>query len=151
MCVCVQTWQSRGFAKDTWLEAVNPHQPVEVCVAQITQVRGRLLWLRLEGTDVCVVSIKCQRTPAVFHSETQMLCECVCACDSSLTLPLSAVYLSPGVPKPLSECIVDVESMDIFPVGWCEANAYPLTPPLKPVCMYTRKETHTFIFRGMTA
>ncbi|MEQ2206456.1 hypothetical protein XENOCAPTIV_029542, partial [Xenoophorus captivus] len=38
-----------------------------------------------------------------------------------------------SVLKPLSECIVDVESMDIFPVGWCEANAYPLTPPIKPV------------------
>ncbi|XP_034382039.1 scm-like with four MBT domains protein 2 isoform X2 [Cyclopterus lumpus] len=81
------TWQNRGFAKDMWLEAVNPHRPAEVCVAQITQVRGRLLWLRLEG-----------------------------------------------VAKPLSERIVDVESTDIFPVGWCEANAYPLTPPLKPVC-----------------
>lgn len=53
----------------------------------------------------------------------------------------SAVCPSPGVPKPLSECIVDVESMDIFPVGWCEANAYPLTPPIKPVCTYTHKYT----------
>ncbi|XP_061570308.1 scm-like with four MBT domains protein 2 isoform X1 [Cololabis saira] len=86
------TWQNRGFAKDMWLEAVNPHQPAEVCVAQITQVRGRLLWLRLEG-----------------------------------------------VAKPLSECIVDVESMDIFPVGWCEANTYPLTTPLKPVCQKQKK------------
>uniref|UniRef100_A0A3Q1G8E4 Scm like with four mbt domains 2 n=1 Tax=Acanthochromis polyacanthus TaxID=80966 RepID=A0A3Q1G8E4_9TELE len=86
------TSQNRGFAKDMWLEAVNPQRPAEVCVAQITQVRGRLLWLRLEG-----------------------------------------------VPKPLSECIVDVESMDIFPVGWCEANAYPLTPPLKPVCQKQKK------------
>ncbi|XP_045928227.1 scm-like with four MBT domains protein 2 isoform X2 [Micropterus dolomieu] len=86
------TWQNRGFAKDMWLEAVNPHRPEEVCVAEITQVRGRLLWLRLEG-----------------------------------------------VAKPLSECIVDVESVDIFPVGWCEANAYPLTPPLKPVCQKQKK------------
>ncbi|XP_069581692.1 LOW QUALITY PROTEIN: scm-like with four MBT domains protein 2 [Brachyistius frenatus] len=86
------TWQNRGFAKDMWLEAVNPHRPAEVCVAQITQVRGRLLWLRLEG-----------------------------------------------VAKPPSECIVDVESTDIFPVGWCEANVYPLTPPLKPVCQKQKK------------
>uniref|UniRef100_A0A8C7SKF5 Scm like with four mbt domains 2 n=1 Tax=Oncorhynchus mykiss TaxID=8022 RepID=A0A8C7SKF5_ONCMY len=84
-------WQSRGFAKDMWLEAVNPVRPAEVCVAQITQVRGRLLWLRLEG-----------------------------------------------LPKSVPECIVDVESMDIFPVGWCETNAYLLTPPLKPVCKYPR-------------
>uniref|UniRef100_A0A8C8DFC3 SAM domain-containing protein n=1 Tax=Oncorhynchus tshawytscha TaxID=74940 RepID=A0A8C8DFC3_ONCTS len=84
-------WQSQGFAKDMWLEAVNPVRPTEVCVAQITQVRGRLLWLRLEG-----------------------------------------------LPKSVPECIVDVESMDIFPVGWCETNAYLLTPPLKPVCKYPR-------------
>lgn len=56
------------------------------------------------------------------------------ACVSVTTL--SPVQLSPGVAKPLSECIVDSESMDIFPAGWCEANTYPLTPPLKPVCMY---------------
>lgn len=86
------TWQDRGFAKDMWLEAVNLQQPAEVCVAQVTQVRGRLLWLRLEG-----------------------------------------------VAKSPSECIVDVESMDVFPVGWCEANAYPLTPPLKPVCQKQKK------------
>uniref|UniRef100_A0A8C6U4F3 Scm like with four mbt domains 2 n=1 Tax=Neogobius melanostomus TaxID=47308 RepID=A0A8C6U4F3_9GOBI len=86
------TWQTRGFAKDMWLEAVNPTEPKEVCVAQITQVAGRLLWLQLEG-----------------------------------------------VAKPLSECIVDSESMDIFPVGWCEANAYPLTPPLKPVSPKQKK------------
>uniref|UniRef100_A0A8C7SNB0 Scm like with four mbt domains 2 n=1 Tax=Oncorhynchus mykiss TaxID=8022 RepID=A0A8C7SNB0_ONCMY len=85
-------WQSRGFAKDMWLEAVNPVRPTEVCVAQITQVRGRLLWLRLEG-----------------------------------------------LPKSVPECIVDVESMDIFPVGWCETNAYLLTPPLKPVCQQQKK------------
>uniref|UniRef100_A0AAZ3RHC2 SAM domain-containing protein n=1 Tax=Oncorhynchus tshawytscha TaxID=74940 RepID=A0AAZ3RHC2_ONCTS len=90
---------SQGFAKDMWLEAVNPVRPTEVCVAQITQVRGRLLWLRLEG-----------------------------------------------LPKSVPECIVDVESMDIFPVGWCETNAYLLTPPLKPVCKYPRislSHTHT--------
>uniref|UniRef100_A0A8C8F4B2 SAM domain-containing protein n=1 Tax=Oncorhynchus tshawytscha TaxID=74940 RepID=A0A8C8F4B2_ONCTS len=83
---------SRGFVKDMWLEAVNPVSPTEVCVAQITQVRGRLLWLRLEG-----------------------------------------------LPKSVPECIVDVESMDIFPVGWCETNAYLLTPPLKPVCQQQKK------------
>lgn len=26
--------------------------------------------------------------------------------------------------------------MDIFPVGWCEANSYPLTTPHKTVCEY---------------
>ncbi|XP_061922366.1 scm-like with four MBT domains protein 2 isoform X3 [Entelurus aequoreus] len=88
----LDTWQKRVFANDMWLETANPERPAEICVAQITQVRGRLLWLRLEG-----------------------------------------------VAKQFSETIVDVQSMDIFPVGWCEANAYPLTPPLKPVCGKQRK------------
>uniref|UniRef100_A0A3P9PZ86 Scm like with four mbt domains 2 n=1 Tax=Poecilia reticulata TaxID=8081 RepID=A0A3P9PZ86_POERE len=83
------TGHTRGFAEDMWLEAVNPARPEEVCVARVSQVRGRLLWLRLEG-----------------------------------------------VLQPRSECIVDVESMDVFPVGWCEANSYPLTPPLRPACTY---------------
>ncbi|TSK13143.1 Scm-like with four MBT domains protein 2 [Bagarius yarrelli] len=83
---------SRGFCKDTWLEAVNPLQPGEINVARITQVKGRLLWLRYEGLTT--------------------------------TLP---------------ECIADVESMDIFPVGWCEANAYQLTPLRKAVCQSQRK------------
>lgn len=84
--------QSKGFCKDMWLEAVNPLQRTEICVARITQVKGRLLWLRLEGLT-----------------------------------------------KPLPDCIVDVESMDIFPVGWCEANSYPLIPLLKPVCQPQKK------------
>uniref|UniRef100_A0A673I8P7 Scm-like with four MBT domains protein 2 n=1 Tax=Sinocyclocheilus rhinocerous TaxID=307959 RepID=A0A673I8P7_9TELE len=79
--------QNRSFCKDMWLEAVNPLQPSELCVARITQVKGRLLWLRLEGLT-----------------------------------------------KPLPDCIVDVESMNIFPVGWCEANGCPLTHLLKTVC-----------------
>ncbi|XP_061124704.1 scm-like with four MBT domains protein 2 isoform X1 [Syngnathus typhle] len=85
-------WQTRPFAQDAWLETAHPERPAEICVARITRVRGRLLWLRLEG-----------------------------------------------VPKRCCETIVDVESMDIFPVGWCEANAYPLNPPLGAACVKERK------------
>uniref|UniRef100_A0AAR2JH05 SAM domain-containing protein n=1 Tax=Pygocentrus nattereri TaxID=42514 RepID=A0AAR2JH05_PYGNA len=90
---------SRGFCKDTWLEAVNPLQPAEFCVARITQVKGQLLWLRFEGLS-----------------------------------------------KPLADCIVDVESMDIFPVGWCEANSYPLTAIRKAVCSVNGKYCCSQIF-----
>ncbi|XP_074840284.1 scm-like with four MBT domains protein 2 [Carettochelys insculpta] len=83
---------SRGFTKNMKLEAVNPRKPAEICVASITSVKGRLMWLHLEGLQ----------TPA-------------------------------------PEYIVDVESMDIFPVGWCEANAYNLTPPHKAVLRKKRK------------
>ncbi|XP_078533231.1 scm-like with four MBT domains protein 2 isoform X2 [Lissotriton helveticus] len=91
--VCFRnTSNSRGFAKNMKLEAVNPRNPAELCVASVTKVKGRLMWLHLEGLQ-----------------------------------------------KPVPEYIVDVESMDIFPVGWCETNGYPLTPPQKAVLQQTRK------------
>ncbi|XP_048156950.1 scm-like with four MBT domains protein 2 isoform X2 [Corvus hawaiiensis] len=83
---------SRGFTKNMKLEAVNPRNPAEICVASITSVKGRLMWLHLEGSQM-----------------------------------------------PSPEYIVDVESMDIFPVGWCEANAYNLTPPHKAVLRRKRR------------
>ncbi|XP_029471548.1 scm-like with four MBT domains protein 2 isoform X2 [Rhinatrema bivittatum] len=83
---------TRGFTKNMKLEAVNPRTPAELCVASITKVKGKLMWLHLEGLQM-----------------------------------------------PVPEYIVDMESMDIFPVGWCEANAYPLSPPLKAVLQKKRK------------
>ncbi|KAI5760372.1 SFMBT2 [Gulo gulo luscus] len=83
---------SRGFTKNMKLEAVNPRNPGELCVASVVSVKGRLMWLHLEGLQT-----------------------------------------------PSPEFIVDVESMDIFPVGWCEANSYPLTTPHKTVSQKKRK------------
>ncbi|XP_037701350.1 scm-like with four MBT domains protein 2 isoform X3 [Choloepus didactylus] len=82
----------RGFTKNMKLEAVNPRNPGELCVASVVGVKGRLMWLHLEGLQT-----------------------------------------------PIPEFIVDVESMDIFPVGWCEANSYPLTAPHKTVSQKKRK------------
>ncbi|KAJ7329278.1 hypothetical protein JRQ81_015452, partial [Phrynocephalus forsythii] len=81
---------SRGFTKNMKLEAVNPRNPAEICVASVSSVKGRLMWLHC-------------------------------------------------LPAPALEFIVDVESMDIFPVGWCEANAYKLLAPHKTVLPRTRK------------
>ncbi|XP_004398289.1 PREDICTED: scm-like with four MBT domains protein 2 [Odobenus rosmarus divergens] len=83
---------SRGFTKNMKLEAVNPRNPGELCMASVVSVKGRLMWLHLEGLQT-----------------------------------------------PTPEFIVDVESMDIFPVGWCEANSYPLTTPHKTVSQKKRK------------
>lgn len=44
-----QTSFSRGFTKNMKLEAVNPRNPGELCVASVVRVKGRLLWLHLEG------------------------------------------------------------------------------------------------------
>lgn len=40
---------TRSFSKNMKLEAVNPRNPGEVCVATVVNVKGRLLWLHLEG------------------------------------------------------------------------------------------------------
>ncbi|XP_077134276.1 scm-like with four MBT domains protein 1 [Ranitomeya variabilis] len=75
------------------LEAVNPFQPQNICVATITRVTGLYIWLQLEG-----------------------------------------------VMAPVPECVVHLESTDIFPVGWCETNGHPLcTPP--PTNAKPRKKT----------
>ncbi|KAF7253880.1 Scm-like with four MBT domains protein 2 [Varanus komodoensis] len=83
---------SRGFMKNMKLEAVNPKNPAEICVASISTVKGRLMWLHFEGLQ------------------------------------------APG-----PDYIVDVESMDIFPVGWCEANGYELLAPPKAVLRRKRR------------
>ncbi|XP_075689862.1 scm-like with four MBT domains protein 1 isoform X2 [Rhinoderma darwinii] len=65
------------------LEAVNPFQLQDICIATVKRVTGLYVWLQLEGLKT-----------------------------------------------PVPECIVHLESMDIFPMGWCETNGYPLcTPP----------------------
>ncbi|KAK1902107.1 Scm-like with four MBT domains protein 1 [Dissostichus eleginoides] len=37
-----------------------------------------------------------------------------------------------GLKQPMPELIVHVDSMDLFPVSWCETNGYPLVFPIKP-------------------
>ncbi|XP_040199277.1 scm-like with four MBT domains protein 2 isoform X2 [Rana temporaria] len=86
------TSNSRGFTKNMKLEAVNPNNPSEICVASVTKVKGRLLWLHLEGLQ-----------------------------------------------QPPQEYIIDVESVNIFPVGWCEANSYPLSTPHRATVKKKRK------------
>uniref|UniRef100_A0A667YYV1 Scm like with four mbt domains 1 n=1 Tax=Myripristis murdjan TaxID=586833 RepID=A0A667YYV1_9TELE len=42
------------------------------------------------------------------------------------------VWLSlEGLKQPMPELIVHVDSLDIFPVSWCETNGYPLVYPIK--------------------
>uniref|UniRef100_A0A8C8REC5 Scm like with four mbt domains 1 n=1 Tax=Pelusios castaneus TaxID=367368 RepID=A0A8C8REC5_9SAUR len=77
---------SHGFKENMKLEAVNPVDPGEICIATVTKVKESYLWLQLEGSK-----------------------------------------------KPVPECIVSVESMNIFPVGWCETNGYQLRPPRRAI------------------
>ncbi|NWZ33637.1 SMBT1 protein, partial [Brachypodius atriceps] len=81
-----------GFKENMKLEAVNPVDPEEVCIATITKLKDSYLWLQLEGSK-----------------------------------------------KPVPECIVSVESMNIFPVGWCETNGYQLRPPRKAIVNKQKK------------
>ncbi|NWU43066.1 SMBT1 protein, partial [Hylia prasina] len=81
-----------GFRENMKLEAVNPVDPEEVCIATVTKLKDSYLWLQLEGSK-----------------------------------------------KPVPECIVSVESMNIFPVGWCETNGYQLRPPRKAIVNKQKK------------
>lgn len=81
-----------GFKENMKLEAVNPVDPEEVCIATVTKLKDSYLWLQLEGSK-----------------------------------------------KPIPDCIVSVESMNIFPVGWCETNGYQLRPPRKAIVNKQKK------------
>ncbi|NXH20169.1 SMBT1 protein, partial [Bucco capensis] len=81
-----------GFKENMKLEAVNPLDPEEVCIATVTKLKDSYLWLQLEGSK-----------------------------------------------KPVPDCIVSVESMNIFPVGWCETNGYQLKPPRKAIVNKQKK------------
>ena len=48
-------------------------------------------------------------------------------CDCLIT-----VCVCTGLKQPMPELIVHVDSMDLFPVSWCETNGYPLVFPIKP-------------------
>lgn len=68
-----------------------------------------------------------------------------CLSGSELMSKFHYKFVFIGLQMPSPEYIVDVESMDIFPVGWCEANAYNLTPPHKAVCKYIETLSRTDI------
>lgn len=72
----------RKFQNGMKLEAVNPFTPSQICVATITKIAGRHIWLHFDGSK-----------------------------------------------QP--NHIVDAESQDIFPVGWCDSVGYPLRSPKK--------------------
>lgn len=66
-----------------------------------------------------------------------------CSSCSELSRPVLKLhykFVFIGLQMPSPEYIVDVESMDIFPVGWCEANAYNLIPPHKAVRKYMKPQ-----------
>ncbi|XP_068449663.1 scm-like with four MBT domains protein 1 isoform X1 [Clinocottus analis] len=44
-----------------------------------------------------------------------------------------------GLKQPMPELIVHVDSLDIFPISWCETNGYPLIYPVEPSVVKERK------------
>lgn len=53
----------------------------------------------------------------------------------TIVLAMMMMIIIIGSKIPVPECIVSVESMNIFPVGWCETNGYQLRPPRRAVGM----------------
>ncbi|XP_071982851.1 scm-like with four MBT domains protein 1 isoform X2 [Engystomops pustulosus] len=54
-----------------------------------------------------------------------------------------------GLKTPVPQCIVHLESTDLFPMGWCETNGHPLcTPP--PLNAKPRKKTDSHSQRDLS-
>lgn len=88
----------RKFQNGMKIEAVNPFNHSQICVATITKIAGRHIWLHFDGSK-----------------------------------------------QP--NHIVDGESQDIFPVGWCDSVGYPLKSPKR--LMGNKKNCFKLInFRG---
>uniref|UniRef100_A0A8C6V345 Scm like with four mbt domains 1 n=1 Tax=Neogobius melanostomus TaxID=47308 RepID=A0A8C6V345_9GOBI len=70
-------------------------------------------------------------------------CETEAAPQQCLFLTLvkgQYIWLSlEGLKTPMPELIVHADSLDIFPVSWCETNGYPLVHPIKPPAEKERK------------
>ncbi|PIK34541.1 putative scm-like with four MBT domains protein 2 isoform X3 [Apostichopus japonicus] len=75
-----RTSTDRKFQNGMKIEAVNPFNHSQICVATITKIAGRHIWLHFDGSK-----------------------------------------------QP--NHIVDGESQDIFPVGWCDSVGFPLKSP----------------------
>ncbi|XP_077977630.1 scm-like with four MBT domains protein 1 [Glandiceps talaboti] len=78
------------FQRGMKLEAINPFNASQICVATVTKIIDRHMWLHFDGWK-------------------------------------------------LPNHIVDVESHDMFPVGWCESTGYPLKQPKKLLVKKTKK------------
>uniref|UniRef100_A0A671VBQ3 Scm like with four mbt domains 1 n=1 Tax=Sparus aurata TaxID=8175 RepID=A0A671VBQ3_SPAAU len=60
------------------------------------------------------------------------------------------VWLSlEGLKQPMPELIVHVDSLDIFPVSWCETNGYPLSPDTVKQHMASQSETGEWCVSGL--
>lgn len=128
-----QEQSEHSFKEAAKLEAVNLLSPENIHVATVTRVKGQYIWLSLEGN--------------VGHTENSLSLK-TCPFYSSLPRPHEAVQpledpvfrvfvlvcvcACAGLKQPMPELIVHVDSLDIFPVSWCETNGYPLVYPIKP-------------------
>lgn len=51
----------------------------------------------------------------------------------------------------MPELIVHVDSLDIFPVSWCETNGYPLLYPIKPKGWCSLEGKHIFVWSATSS
>lgn len=61
-----------------------------------------------------------------------------------------SVCVLTGLKQPMPELIVHVDSLDIFPVSWCETNGYPLVYPIKPSGIHHDSSSHHFVVAVVT-
>lgn len=116
------------------LEAVNPLCPENIHVATVTKVKGQHMWLRLEGVTSTLLSFLSVTALDVMFVRGRSLINIRRLLITLLpTLSINLLFcLCSGSKKPIPEIIVHTDSMNVFPVSWCETNGYPLQYPSKP-------------------
>lgn len=112
----------------------NCHQgqrsPYLASTGRYVMQRDREAYLNIPSKPICCPLLLAVRHHA--HTALQpWLCDnrCVCVICASACVYL---FVGPGLKQPIPEVITHVDSMDLFPVSWCETNGYPLQFPCKP-------------------
>ncbi|XP_019360752.1 PREDICTED: scm-like with four MBT domains protein 1 isoform X6 [Gavialis gangeticus] len=115
--------RAHSFSENMKLEAVNPGTPFVISpatVIKLTSDHGFKENMKLEAVNPVDAEEICIATVTKVKG-------------SYLWLQLE------GSKTAVPECIVSVESMNIFPVGWCETNGYQLRPPRRAIVNKQKK------------
>ncbi|XP_006025932.1 scm-like with four MBT domains protein 1 isoform X6 [Alligator sinensis] len=112
-----------SFSENMKLEAVNPGTPFVISPATV---------IKLTSDHGFKESMKLE---AVNPVDTEEICIATVTKVKGSYLWLQLEGSKTAVP----ECIVSVESMNIFPMGWCETNGYQLRPPRRAIVNKQKK------------
>ncbi|TMS02552.1 Scm-like with four MBT domains protein 2 [Larimichthys crocea] len=113
VCCCIFTAEEASGMRTNWLGLTNETRSIHCIITTRFQTYHRTS--RHRSRSIFNLTLPAQKHATNLQNQCQRA--------------LSKVE-NQGVVKPLSECIVDVESMDIFPVGWLAPSQPVETTPV---------------------